>query len=105
MRTNGPLIRRRRVELGHGVNRFAAIAGISGAALSRIENGHREPRPETLKKISNALGCPITEIVSIEQVLAGDAPSTQAAPARASNSDAAGGATPTASSEHHTSAA
>ncbi|RPK85102.1 helix-turn-helix transcriptional regulator [Streptomyces sp. ADI98-10] len=57
MKTNGLLIRRRRVELGHGMNRFAAIAGISGPALSRIENGKRQPRPETLKKITDALGC------------------------------------------------
>ncbi|MEU3836104.1 helix-turn-helix domain-containing protein [Streptomyces microflavus] len=64
METNGLLIRRRRIALGHGVNRFARIAGISGAALSRIENGQRNPRPETLKKITDALGCPIVEVLS-----------------------------------------
>lgn len=64
MKTNGLLIRRRRVELGHGMNRFAALAGISGAALSRIENGQRQPRPETLKKITDALGCQIYEVVA-----------------------------------------
>lgn len=62
MQTNGPLIRSKRVELGHGVNRFAAIAGISGPALSRIENGQRSPRPETLKKITDALGCRIADV-------------------------------------------
>lgn len=46
------------------MNRFAALAGISGAALSRIENGQRQPRPETLKKITNALGCQIYEVVA-----------------------------------------
>ncbi|WP_432008887.1 helix-turn-helix domain-containing protein [Streptomyces bacillaris] len=64
METNGLLIRRRRIALGHGMNRFAALAGISGAALSRIENGQRNPRPETLKKITDALGCPIAEVLS-----------------------------------------
>ncbi|QFZ75068.1 helix-turn-helix domain-containing protein [Streptomyces fagopyri] len=66
MKTNGLLIRRRRIELGHGMNRFAALAGISGAALSRIENGQRQPRPETLKKITDALGCPLREVMAEE---------------------------------------
>jgi transcriptional regulator with XRE-family HTH domain len=48
------------------MNRFAALAGISGAALSRIENGQRQPRPETLKKITDALGCQITEVIAEE---------------------------------------
>lgn len=48
------------------MNRFAALAGISGAALSRIENGQRQPRPETLKKITDALGCQISEVVAEE---------------------------------------
>lgn len=68
MEANGTQIRRKRAELGHGVNRFAALIGLSGAALSRIENGHRNPRPENLKKIADALGCPITEIASHDEV-------------------------------------
>lgn len=64
MKTDGRLIRRKRIRLGHGLNRFAALAGISGAALSRIENGQRDPRPETLKKITDALGCQITEVMA-----------------------------------------
>lgn len=66
VKTNGGMIRRRRIELGHGMNRFAALAGISGAALSRIENGQRQPRPETLKKITDALGCQINEVIAEE---------------------------------------
>ncbi|MFF0080249.1 helix-turn-helix domain-containing protein [Streptomyces canus] len=66
MKTNGHVIRRRRIALGHGMNRFAALAGISGAALSRIENGQRQPRPETLKKITDALGCQIHEVIAEE---------------------------------------
>jgi len=66
MKTNGLLIRRRRIALGHGMNRFAAMAGISGPALSRIENGKRQPRPETLKKIADALGCQITDVTPDE---------------------------------------
>jgi transcriptional regulator with XRE-family HTH domain len=66
MKTDGRLIRRKRIRLGHGLNRFAALAGISGAALSRIENGQRAPRPETLKKITDALGCQMTEVIAEE---------------------------------------
>ncbi|MFE1748974.1 helix-turn-helix domain-containing protein [Streptomyces anandii] len=64
MKTDGRLIRRKRIGLGHGVNRFAAIAGVSSAALSRIENGLRSPRPETLKKITDALGCQMDEVIA-----------------------------------------
>ncbi|MFJ5728763.1 helix-turn-helix domain-containing protein [Streptomyces paradoxus] len=78
MRTDGRLIRRRRIRLGHGLNRFAALAGISGPALSRIENGQRDPRPETLKKIADALGCQIDEVMADET---GAGPQVQSGPA------------------------
>lgn len=96
MKTNGGLIRRKRIGLGHGVNRFAALAGISGAALSRIENGRRDPRPETLKKITDALGCPIDEVMAEED---GAAPEVQSG-APATGNDEAAGVQPAASVEH-----
>jgi len=73
------MIRRRRIELGHGMNRFAALAGISGAALSRIENGQRQPRPETLKKITDALGCRINEVLADENGVGSEVQSEPAA--------------------------
>ncbi|WP_208878526.1 helix-turn-helix domain-containing protein [Streptomyces sp. PBH53] len=88
MKTNGRLIRRKRVELGHGMNRFAALAGISGAALSRIENGQRQPRPETLKKITDALGCRIHEVMAEED---GDAPEVQSGASATGNDEATRG--------------
>ncbi|MGJ5831356.1 helix-turn-helix transcriptional regulator [Streptomyces ossamyceticus] len=63
VRVDGIAIRRLRIERGHGMNRFAEAAGISAAALSRIETGRRNPLPETLKKITDALGCGITDVV------------------------------------------
>jgi transcriptional regulator with XRE-family HTH domain len=86
MRTDGRLIRRKRIGLGHGLNRFAALAGISGAALSRIENGQRDPRPETLKKITDVLGCPIDEVIAEEH---GAGPEVQSGSV-AANDEAAG---------------
>jgi transcriptional regulator with XRE-family HTH domain len=68
------------------MNRFAALVGISAAALSRIENGQRNPRPETLKKITDALGCQIDEVIAEED---GAAPVYQTG-ASAGNSEAAG---------------
>lgn len=79
MRTDGSLIRRKRIGLGHGLNRFAALAGISGAALSRIENGQRHPRPETLKKITDALGCQIDEVIAEETGVGSEVQSEPAA--------------------------
>lgn len=36
--------------------------GLAGSYLSRIENRHLEPRPHTLRKISTALGVPVSEL-------------------------------------------
>ena len=38
------------------------LTGLAGSYLSRIENRHLEPRPQTLRKIAAALGVPISEI-------------------------------------------
>jgi transcriptional regulator with XRE-family HTH domain len=38
------------------------LTGLAGSYLSRIENRHLEPRPQTLRKIAMALGVPISEI-------------------------------------------
>lgn len=36
--------------------------GLAASYLSRIENRHLEPRPNTLRKIASALGVPVSEI-------------------------------------------
>lgn len=36
--------------------------GLAGSYLSRIENRHLEPRPQTLRKIAAALGVPMSEL-------------------------------------------
>lgn len=36
--------------------------GLAASYLSRIENRHIEPRPQTLRKIALALGVPVSEI-------------------------------------------
>jgi transcriptional regulator with XRE-family HTH domain len=37
-------------------------SGLAGSYLSRIENRHLEPRPQTLRKIAKALGVPMSEL-------------------------------------------
>jgi transcriptional regulator with XRE-family HTH domain len=36
--------------------------GLAASYLSRIENRHLEPRPQTLRKIASAMGVPISEL-------------------------------------------
>ena len=38
------------------------LTGLAASYLSRIENRHLEPRPQTLRKIAAALGVPISDI-------------------------------------------
>lgn len=62
MQANGKLIRRMREERGFSLRGFADRTGAHFTNLSRVENGMRRPRPQTLKKIADALGVPITDI-------------------------------------------
>lgn len=50
------MIRNERNALGLSIRDLAALAGISYPTISRIENGHDDPRWDTLTKIAAALG-------------------------------------------------
>ncbi|KFZ43035.1 XRE family transcriptional regulator [Anoxybacillus flavithermus] len=53
----GSYIRALRTKKGFTVNQLALYSGVSSAQISRIENGLRGiPKPETIKKLSEALG-------------------------------------------------
>ncbi|WP_395152459.1 helix-turn-helix domain-containing protein [Ilumatobacter sp.] len=54
--TISAMIRNERDALGLSIRDLAALAGISYPTISRIENGHEDPRWDTLTKISAALG-------------------------------------------------
>lgn len=41
---------------------LSELTGLAPSYLSRIENRHLEPRPQTLRKIAHALNVPISEI-------------------------------------------
>ncbi|MDG2234265.1 MAG: helix-turn-helix transcriptional regulator, partial [Ilumatobacter sp.] len=50
------MIRTERETLGLSMRDLAALAGVSYPTISRIENGHEDPRWDTLTKIAAALG-------------------------------------------------
>ena len=65
---DGVAIRRRREELGYGLNRFADHIGISAPYLSRLERQTRtNPSPEILKRIAEGLGSQVTDIADHEE--------------------------------------
>jgi transcriptional regulator with XRE-family HTH domain len=63
-RTNGVAIRALREALGISVTDLAAAVGVDRTALWRIEKDGTQPRPDTLRKIADALGVPLAAITS-----------------------------------------
>lgn len=63
MDSAGGLIRQEREALGLSTRDLAVLAGVSYPTISRIENGHEEPRWGTMQKIAAAFGklCVFTE--------------------------------------------
>ncbi|BAB07268.1 immunity repressor protein (phage-related protein) [Halalkalibacterium halodurans C-125] len=60
----GSFIRALRKKKGFTVNQLALYSGVSSAQISRIENGLRGvPKPETIKKLSEALGHPYEDLM------------------------------------------
>lgn len=60
----GSFIRAIRKKKGFTVNQLALYSGVSSAQISRIENGLRGvPKPETIKKLSEALGYPYEDLM------------------------------------------
>lgn len=61
----GNYLRQLREGKGLTINQLAALAGISGAQISRIENGLRGvPKPASLRKIAEATGVSYEELMS-----------------------------------------
>lgn len=57
----GTRIMQLRTEKGMTQRELSGRSGIAGSYLSRIENRHLEPRPNTLRKIAEALGVPVAD--------------------------------------------
>ena len=60
----GYFLRNLRNQKDMTVNQLAMYSGVSAAAISRIENGKRGvPKPETIRKIAEALKTPYEELM------------------------------------------
>lgn len=69
----GPVLRRRRAQLGLSQSALAERSGVTQNYLSLVENGHRTPVLETLSKIAAALEVPVSYLVLHAQVEADEA--------------------------------
>lgn len=58
----GGYVKRLRQEQKLGVRGLASKAGLNSGELSRIENGNRHPRPDTLKALAAALDVPLADM-------------------------------------------
>jgi transcriptional regulator with XRE-family HTH domain len=70
----GEYIKKIREEKELSINQLALYSNVSAAHISRIERGLREPSPEILKKISEALKVPYEELMKIAGYLESDTP-------------------------------
>lgn len=59
----GDYIRKLREKANISLNSFAYKNGIEPSTLSRIENGHLEPKYSMLQKISKGLGLSLVEFI------------------------------------------
>lgn len=50
---------------GFTVNQLAMYSGISSASISRYESGERNPKPESVKKLSDALKYSYEELMKL----------------------------------------
>ena len=62
----GANLARMRAARGWSLRELASRASVSKALLSRIERGDGNPAVETLFRISSALGCAVSELVSFD---------------------------------------
>lgn len=81
MNAVGSLIRQEREVLGLSTRHLAKLAGVSYPTISRIENGHEEPRWGTIQKIAAALGksCSFDEVRSFTRLADLAEPTTRTA--------------------------
>lgn len=69
----GSILKKIRVEKGFTVNQLAMYSGVSAAQISRIENSKRGvPKPETIKKLADALKYPYEQLMEEAGYINGD---------------------------------
>ncbi|MGE7827831.1 helix-turn-helix domain-containing protein [Paenibacillus sp. NPDC093718] len=86
----GSYLKEMRENKGWSINQLAQAADISGSQISRIENGLRGiPKPQTLRKMADALEVPYEELMNRAGYLQQDAAKHEniSAPAWATSRD------------------
>jgi transcriptional regulator with XRE-family HTH domain len=63
----GQVIRKIRIEKGATLEEIALVAGTDPANLSRVERNMQQLTPETLEKIAEALGMPVSSLYLIAE--------------------------------------
>ena len=63
----GQVIRKIRIEKGATLEEVALVAGTDPANLSRVERNMQQLTPETLEKIAEALGMPVSALYLIAE--------------------------------------
>jgi transcriptional regulator with XRE-family HTH domain len=61
-----PNLKRIRNEYPLTVRELAGMSGVSYDTITKVENGHREARPSTIRKLARALGVEPRELMKRE---------------------------------------
>jgi transcriptional regulator with XRE-family HTH domain len=61
-------LRYERTKAGLQQNELARKAGVSKAHVSRLELGRCGPSPDVLRRLAEALDCPVEDLMPAEQV-------------------------------------
>ncbi len=65
-RTFGDRIRSRRERLGHTLEQFSRLSGVSRAMLSKVERGEKSPTIGIAKRIAHSLDTPLSVLMADE---------------------------------------
>jgi transcriptional regulator with XRE-family HTH domain len=63
MKFNGQALRAARESKGFSQEQLGVAAGSAAATISRLENGVRPPTLETVSKLADALGVPVSQLL------------------------------------------
>jgi transcriptional regulator with XRE-family HTH domain len=63
-------LREAREEAVLTISELAKVSGVSEDAICKIENGHRRPRPGTLRRLARALGVKPQELRPRSEIVA-----------------------------------
>lgn len=64
----GKRIEKERKRLGLTQNDVAQKMGISYQSIAQWENGLRNPKPDTLKRIAEAMGIPVNQLIEVKPI-------------------------------------